>query len=193
MKKHLFLTGPSGCGKSTLIRSELASSAAYAGGFITERMTAHDGTLLGYDLFPAAVAAGRDGYDGLRFLDYTVNPPAHDNEVFRVQGVRMLNESVYYPFVLLDEFGGFEMLVPQFRGALAELLNSDRPIIGVLKAPANADELKRRLGLGDRFTMMTENLRQVLSADEDTVLLEMHTRGEEAVRRIVHEWVREYA
>lgn len=193
MKRHLFLTGPSGCGKTTLLRSELGASAALAGGFITERVVAENASLVGFDLYPAAAAVGTQGYDGFRFLDYTFSPPSHDNEVFRNQGVKLLKEATYYPFVLLDEFGGFEMLVPQFRNALSELLNSDVPIIGVLKSAGNAGELKSRLGLTDRFSIMTDNLRRVLAEDGDTVLFEMRSRGDEVARRLVREWVREYA
>lgn len=193
MKRHLFLTGPSGCGKTTLLRSELGASAALAGGFITERVVAENASLVGFDLYPAAASVGTQGYDGFRFLDYTFSPPSHDNEVFRNQGVKLLKEAAYYPFVLLDEFGGFEMLVPQFRNALSELLNSDVPIIGVLKSAGNAGELKSRLGLTDRFSIMTDNLRRVLAEDDDTVLFEMRSRGDEVARRLVREWVREYA
>ena len=193
MKKHLFLTGASGIGKSTLLRQELGSALSLAGGFITERVKAEDGKLLGYDLLPAAAAVQRDGFERQRFLDYSVSPPVHDNEVFRNTGVKLLEESVYYPFVFLDEFGGFELLIPQFRHALEDVLNSERPVIGVLKETAGANSLRRRLGLGERFSMTVDNLHAALDADEDTVVLTMRERGDELVRRIVRQWVRKYA
>ena len=193
MKKHLFITGPSGIGKSTLLRQELGSALSYAGGFITERMLAEDGKLLGYDLFPAAAAVLRDSFEGRRFLDYSVTPPTHDNEVFREDGVRPLEQSLYYPFVFLDEIGGFELLVPQFRHALEDVLNAELPVIGVLKEAAGADKLRRRLGLSERFSMTVDNLHAMLGADDDTVVLTMRERGDEVVRRIVSQWVKEYA
>ena len=127
MKKRLFLTGPSGVGKTTIIRQALGDSLAYAGGFVTERVLDEQGKLLGYDLLPAAAALSGQAYQRWRFLDYSGPKAEKDNEVFRNQGVRLLQEAEYYPFVLLDEIGGFEMLIPQFRNALAELLNSDLP------------------------------------------------------------------
>ncbi len=193
MRKHLFITGPSGCGKSTLLRRELGAAAGYAGGFVTERRTDADGRVLGYELLAAASVCGADGYDSYRFLDYTVTPPVRDNEVFRGPGVRLLEESAFYPFALIDEFGGFEIVIPQFRNALAEVLNSDLPLIGVLKGRANAAELRRHFGLGDKYTALTENLRHALEADGDTLLLTMEGPGDEAVARAVREWKEEYA
>lgn len=193
MKKHLFLTGVSGIGKTTIIRQALGSAAGYAGGFITERVTDGDGRVEGFDLYPAAAAIGHDGFDGLRFLDLGTTPPRKDNEVFRESAAQMLREAEFYPFVILDEIGGFEMLIPQFRNELAQLLNSDAPIIGVIKGAENAEELRASFGLGEKFTMLTDNLRAVLANDEDTVVIEVKQRGDETARRIVEAWVKEYA
>ena len=193
MKKHLFLTGPSGIGKTTIIRKALGTAAGYAGGFITERVTDGDGRVEGFDLYPAAAAIGHDGFDGQRFLDLGTVPPQKDNEVFRESAAQMLREAEYYPFVMLDEIGGFEMLIPQFRNELAQLLNSDAPIIGVIKGAENAEELRASFGLGEKFTMLTDNLRAVLANDEDTVVIEVKQRGDETAKRIVEAWVKEYA
>lgn len=193
MKKHLFLTGVSGIGKTTIIRQALGSAAGYAGGFITERVADGDGSIEGFDLYPAAAAIGHDGFDGQRFLDLGTVPPQKDNEVFRESAAQMLREAEFYPFVILDEIGGFEMLIPQFRNELAQLLNSDAPIIGVIKGAENAEELRASFGLGEKFTMLTDNLRAVLANDEDTVVIEVKQRGDETARRIVEAWVKEYA
>ncbi len=193
MKKHLFLTGVSGIGKTTIIRQALGSAAGYAGGFITERVADGDGSVEGFDLYPAAAAIGHDGFDGQRFLDLGTVPPQKDNEVFRESAAQMLREAEYYPFVMLDEIGGFEMLIPQFRNELAQLLNSDAPIIGVIKGAENAEELRASFGLGEKFTMLTDNLRAVLANDEDTVVIEVKQRGDETAKRIVEAWVKEYA
>lgn len=193
MKKKLFLTGPSGVGKTTIIRRALGPALAYAGGFVTERSLGDGGRLLGFDLLPAAGAAFDSGFERWRFLDYSGPKPAKDNEVFRNQAVRLLQEAEYYPYALLDEIGGFEMLIPQFRNALAELLNSELPIIGVVKGAENAAAIKSRFGLGDRFTLLTDNLRSVLGKDGDTVLLEVKSPGDPMISRIVKAWAEEYA
>lgn len=193
MKKHLFLTGVSGIGKTTIIRQALGKAAGYAGGFITERVADGDGSVEGFDLYPAAAAMGHDGFDGQRFLDLSTTPPRKDNEVFRESAAQMLREAELYPFVMLDEIGGFEMLIPQFRNELAELLNSDAPIIGVIKGAENAEELRASFALGEKFTMLTDNLRAVLANDGDTVVIEVKQRGDETAKRIVEAWVKEYA
>ena len=156
-------------------------------------MTDGDGRVEGFDLYPAAAAMGHDGFDGQRFLDLSTTPPRKDNEVFRESAAQMLREAELYPFVMLDEIGGFEMLIPQFRNELAELLNSDAPIIGVIKGAENAEELRASFGLGEKFTMLTDNLRAVLANNEDTAVIEVKRRGDETAKRIVEAWVKEYA
>ena len=192
MKKHLFLTGPSGVGKTTLLHEELGWMLQTAGGLATVREKDSSGRVLGYDLLPAAALGGVAGYTPLRFLDYSVDPPARDNEVFRSEGVRLLNEARYYNFALLDEIGGYELLIPEFRHALEELLNSETPVIGVLKSRENAAALSRRFSLGSKFDLQLAQLHSALGQDEDTVILTMTQPGDPICRSVVAQWVREY-
>ena len=193
MQKHLFLCGPSGCGKSTLIRNALGASLAGAGGFVTERVSAPDGSLVGFELLPSAAAAGVEGFRPLRFLDYRVDPPAKDNEVFRTEAVRLLQEAAWYPFALLDEFGGFELVIPQFRAALADFLSSPVPCVGVLKTLDGAAELQRRFGLGERYLALARQLHAALRADGDTLVLDVSGRCDAAAERALREWAEQYA
>ena len=174
MQKKLFLCGPSGCGKTTMIRNALGGKLAEAGGFVTERAVGADGRLLGFDLLPAAAAAGVEGYTPLRFLDYTSEPPKRDNEVFRVEAVRLLQEAEYYSFAVLDEIGGFELVIPQ--------------CIGVLKSPAGVEELQMRFGLGEKYPALARRLREALDRDPDSLVLETSGRGDERAERAVREW-----
>ncbi len=192
IKKHLFLTGPSGCGKTTMIRKALGDNLMYAGGFITERALDESGKVLGYDLLPAAAAGGVQGFEQLRFLDYTVEPPKNDNEIFRNQGAELLKEAEFYPFSLIDEFGGFELVIPQFRKALEDFLNMDQPIIGVIKDFKNADELRQHIGLGERYMLLLDNLHKVLAADPDTQIVRVHGRNDILAMKKVQKWAEEY-
>lgn len=192
MEKHLFLTGLSGCGKTTMIRKALGDKLAFAGGFVTERVRDDMGTLLGYDLFPAAAAAGIGGFVGQRFLDYSCTPPRSDNDVFRNDAVRLLNEAQMYPFILLDEFGGYELIIPQFREALLDVLNCDVPCIGVLKGAPNAAQLQKRLGLGERYPAYRDALEAALRRDSDTMILEVRGWDDRRALDTVARWCGEY-
>ncbi len=193
MKKRLFLCGPSGCGKTTMIRAALGADMAGAGGFVTVRAVGADGRALGFDLLPAAAAAGVEGFSPLRFLDYASDPPTRDNEVFRSDAVRLLREAEYYPFAVLDEIGGFELVIPQFRAQLGVFLSSSVPCVGVLKAPAGVDELRERFGLGEKYPALWRRLRESLEGDPDTLLIDTSGRGDERAERALREWAALYA
>lgn len=192
MKKHLFLCGPAGCGKSGLLREELGPALAMAGGYVTEAARNESGMITGVDLLPAAAAAGIQGFAALRFLDLTCVPPKRDNEVFRGPAAQLLQEAEYYPFSFIDEFGGFEIVIPQYRQALAEFLSSDQPCIGVLKSREEAAKAREQFGLGEKYTMLIENLHQVLANDSDSLLLKTGGYDDQVTRRIVRQWVKEY-
>lgn len=192
MKKHLFLCGPAGCGKSGLLREELGPALAMAGGYVTEAARDKNGMITGADLLPAAAAGGIQGFAALRFLDMSCLPPKRDNEVFRGPAVQLLQEAEYYPFSFIDEFGGFEIVIPQYRQALAEFLSSDQPCIGVLKSREEAAKAREQFGLGEKYTMLIENLHQVLAGDSDTILLKTSGYDDQVTRRIVRQWVKEF-
>lgn len=192
MKKHLIITGPSGCGKTTLIRQVLGSSLAYAGGFITERKLKEDGSLDGFDIYPAAAAADMSSYTGKRFIAKTALGLSKDTEVFRGYGVQLLNEAEYYPFIMLDEFGGFDVLIPQFRNAIAEVFSSDKPIIAVMKNESNVKAVRKNFHLGPRFTQTVEIVRTTLANDVDTQIIEMKKPGDKKARAAIEQWAEEY-
>lgn len=192
MKKHLFLTGPAGCGKSAMIRDALGDRLLYAGGYMTEKQRDDQGRLLACVLFPTAAAGGAAGFERSLFLDLSGPVPNHDNEVFRETARRLLEEAPWYPFSVIDEFGGFELLVPQFRSALADFLSSDQPCIGVMKTEADAEALRRQLGLGERFTLYVRQLHSALKTDPDTLVVEAGGLGAHRARRLVRQWAAEY-
>ncbi|MBQ6397671.1 MAG: hypothetical protein IJI06_05930 [Oscillospiraceae bacterium] len=172
MQKKLFFCCSSGSGCRDAILRELGESIASAGGYITEKAVGADGSLLGLDLLPAAAAAV-EGFSGARFLDFSVSPPKTDNEVFRVEAVRLLQEAPYYPFSLLDSIGGFELVIPQYREALAAFLSSSVPCVGILRPFEEAELMRGFLGLGERCTAFAAKLYSALEADADTLLLDV--------------------
>lgn len=192
MKKHLFLIGVSGSGKSTLINEALGERLSSAGGFVTLRQTDDAGKLLGFDILPACAAGGVEGFEPQRILDYTVRPPKAFTEVFRSYGVQLLDEAQYYPFSVIDEFGGFEIIVPQFRAKLAEFLSYDQPIIGVIKGPENAEQLRRSLGLGEKYTAFYSRLRGALEGNSQTMIVDLSSIDSDTARSLVSQWADEY-
>ena len=192
MQKHLFLTGPAGYGKSEAIRMTLGSALAGAGGIITDNER-DGGALLRCSLLPAAAAGGVEGFEALPYLDLTGTPPRHDNEVFRSEGVRLLREAAWYPFAVLDAVGGFELLIPQFREALAELLNAPTPLVGVLLCRKEAEAMCRRLGLSDRVEQNIGQLWKALRADPDTVIADLSGLHRKKSLRLLEQWAEEYA
>lgn len=192
MQKKLFFCCSSRSGCREMILRELGESLASAGGFITEQAVGEDGTLLGLDLFPTAAAAV-EGFTGARFLDMTVVPPKTDNEVFRSEAVRLLQEAPYYPFTILDSIGGFELVIPQFREALSAFLSSPVPCVGILKPPAEAELMRGLLGLGERCTALAAQLRSALETDADILVLEVPDELESAHISSLRRWAEIYA
>ena len=193
MKRKLFLCGPAFCGKSRLIRDALGRQLQAAGGFCTELSAAEDGSMLGCTLMPAPAAGGVEGFEKELFLDLRQFPPLHDSEVFRGSGVRLLEETEWYPFAVLDEIGGMDLIIPQVRVALSSLLQSDLPLLGVLKTEEDAERLRQLLGPGQRFREFSEQLHRTLSRDPDTEILVIEADAEAEAGEAVRTWAAEYA
>ncbi len=192
MSRHLILTGPTGIGKSTLLRRALGPALAQAGGLVTEAAYGSRGELVGFTLSPAAAAGGVVGFTPELFLDCSRFPPRTDNEVFRGTGVRLLREAAWYPYALLDEFGGFELIIPQYRAALYELLRSDLPILGALMTAEEAEAMRQALGLGEKYRGYEDELLRFLRQDKDTRILELRSPEDPAAAEALETWVRDY-
>lgn len=193
MQKHLILTGADSAACSDIIKTALGGKLAYAGGYVTEAESAPNSAVTGYALLPAAGAAGIAGYEAQEFLHCAGARWTHDNEVFRGEGVRLLQEAQYYPFTVADAFGGFDLIIPQFREALLDVLNADAPMIGVLVGETAGEELRRRLGLGEKYTAYRRALRAALENNTETRLVEVRAPGDADAARLAAQWASEYA
>lgn len=188
MEKRIFLYGAEPETRSRLIREALRDKLAWAGGFVMSAESGAAGFAEGYALCPAAAAAGVEGLPSRRFLDCRVWPPQRDNEAFRELGVQLLREAPLYPFAVLDEIGGYETLIPQFREALEELLQSGLPLLGALKTEAEAEQWRQLFGLGERMTQRCEQLRRELAAAPDCRILDLNEASEEEILSRLHAW-----
>lgn len=150
--------------------------------------TGETGYAVGYALRPAAAAAGVEGLPSRRFLDCRAWPPQRDNEVFRGFGVQLLQEAALYPFAVLDEIGGFETLIPQFREALEALLQSGLPLLGALKSAEETEQWRQLFGLGEKMTQQTQRLRALLAEDPDARLIDLGEHSEAEALALLRAW-----
>ena len=185
MEKNLFLTGPIGCGKSTAIARGMGEFLPGAGGFLTVRQRDEAGNPVAYHIQRPA------GGHREMIINYFQQPYTMYMDVFESFGVQLLEEAKGYPYIVLDEIGGFEVLCPRFMDALMPLLESDIPIIGVMKGAAPAGRMIRNLGLGESYVTGAEALRQWMRQDPDTVLYECGRFDPEALG-LVRQWAREH-
>ncbi len=193
MRRRLLLSGPIGCGKSTLIKNALGPAAARAGGFVTVRVRDGSGALRGFELLPArSLASAAPAEGGAPFLTFGRDGPRRDDGAFLTQAAAMLSLAETAPFAVIDEFGGYELLLDGFTAALDRLLCLPVPLVGVLKAPPAAEELNRRMALGDRYLRAALSLRGRLEADPDTLLLETSGQYDAGAEAALGQWVREY-
>lgn len=171
MQRHLFLSGEHAL---ELICEELSDRLVEAGGYITRPSVAEGGTVVGEELLPSAVAGGVEGFAAARYLDFTGGQLKKDNEVFRIEAVRLLDEAVCYPFALVGVLGGFELVIPQYRAALTAFLNSPLPCVAFLRTEEDALLLGQLLGLSDRYSSYLRQFRSALADAPNTLLLTDH-------------------
>lgn len=192
MKPKLILSGPIGCGKSTMIRMSLRADAVRAGGYVTLRQLAQS-QLLVFSLAPARALADPTAMEHAQtFLDFTQGTLCRNPAVFSGLGVQLLQEALDSPFAVADEFGGVELLLPDFSRALQNLLFQDVPCIGVLKNQEASTALIQRMRLGDDYRIAYHTLREQLESDPNTEILETTGRYDERAWNEVARWVQCY-
>ena len=175
VKKRLFLTGPIGCGKSTAIQWALGEKTVQCGGFLTRRYREPH---LHFTL------ESPNGTAKKVFLDFSTGKPEVDLSVFS-------HPDFSGKVLLLDEIGGIELLNPDFTVALDALLQTDVPLLGVLKGEGPAGALIEALGLTEEYEQAAKQLRQKLSADPDTFLYSCRQFDEAAIS-LAKQWADTY-
>ena len=185
MEKNLFLTGNKGCGKSTIIAAALGENLGKAGGFLTVRELGGDGDARAFWLRQPG------SEDGRMIIDYSRQPYTMHPEVFEDLGVALVKQAQNYDYVVLDEIGGFEILTDSFLDGLMELLRSDVPCIGVVKALGAATRMIQRLGLGDLYVQRSEALHRWMAQDNNTHLYTCSQYDPEGLS-LAREWAAQY-
>ena len=183
MKKHFYLVCERYDEALELVKSALGDKLRSAGGFVS----LDDGG--SFSIFPAEAAVCREDYEGREFMK--ASPPVrHDTEAFREDGVKLLEEAQYYPFALLAYIGGFELVIPQFRSALSDIISSEQPTFAIMLSEKKTEELRCTLGLGDKLTAYADRLRSAVSADGNSICIEACASE---CGGMIAEWIAEFA
>ncbi|MDY6827095.1 MAG: nucleoside-triphosphatase [Bacillota bacterium] len=179
MVKNLFLLGKIGTGKSTLIRNSLLPCLDQTGGFFVQRVLI-GGVCVAFRLLPVTNAEEyllekeQTALEGLSNIFLWNNGRGNwqsNFEVFWTTGVRCLHEglSAGKKLILLDEIGGIELHCPPFMEAVKEIIAGPLPVLGVFKAPPNAETLEECLA-GNGITSVNKVFIDELHKDPVTEL-----------------------
>ena len=177
MKRHLFLTGSIGCGKSTAITVALGEKITQCGGFLTRRY---------WEPRLHFTLESPNGQFAETFLDFPDGKPRVNMDAFSHLGVTLLKGDI----LVLDEIGGIELLCPEFAAALEQVLQTDIPVIGVMKGEGPAGALIDTLGLSEAYVRTADRLRNQLRNDENTLLYECRQFDEHALH-LAKQWAEE--
>lgn len=175
-----------------LIMEELGDRLGEAGGYLTRPALDKDGSVIGQELVSAAAGSGIEGYESYRFLSYTGADLEKDNEVWRIEAARLLQEASYYPFSFAGFLGGYELVIPQYRAALAAFLASPLPCVGAIQTLEHTLMQAGVLGLGDRFTALARQFHDALRSDTDTLVLELSNDDVSRVRTLLSQWIAQW-
>lgn len=156
----LFLEGTIRTGKSTLLRECLLPYQHKLGGFSSQRLWEEDFCRCYRMTAASDFRLDIKYHEGLEhiFRYHQNNYP----DVFKYHGVKLLKEASDYPLILLDEIGGTELLVPEFRQALYDVLSGEIPCIGVLKEAGKAQFMTSTTGSGENVLRCNYELRNFL-------------------------------
>lgn len=124
---NIFLTGKSGAGKSTIIKKLIEKMDCLTGGFIENKVFKNCGTVYEitslYDDSRGIIGEIANG------MDYKTYP-----DIFETLGVKILSDSFKNSDVIvIDELGFFESSCKNFIKSVNKVLDSNKPVIGVLK------------------------------------------------------------
>lgn len=192
--KNLFLEGPSRIGKTGLILDMLGEKICEAGGFSTVRLRYPDRSIAGYRVKePSTMTSPDEDYrEGLTnvFMHFTPDRRFIDETVFVRFAGAALSEAGSHRFLVMDEFGGVELVDRSFTDALKSVIVSDRPVIGVIKNREHAVRLMEKAGTGAGLLSLYDPLRGFIESS-DSMILNMQDAGASAAALLIRKWMEE--
>lgn len=182
--KCLFLEGDMQIGKSTNILKTIKSTIPHnlIGGFMCQRLVHNEETiafcLTSFDKVEAATIEYSSDVPNV-FLENVSGKWIRNEEVFNKVGIEILSNISSKRLIVLDEIGGFELLVGQFRAKLYKVLSKDIPVIGVIKSNKNKLIMKKAIEINDEYIALHQKLcidienifkGKILSANKNNML-----------------------
>jgi len=162
MKPVYLLTGKPGTGKTSLIKQAVSGMKGEPGGFYTEEIRSQ-GVRQGFRLVTLdgreAVLAHINIRSPYRVSKYGVDI----NSLYRV-GVSALRQAARQSdLVIIDEIGKMELFSDDFRGAVSQIINSGKRILGtIMLSPEPWADAIKRLPQVNLVTVTRANYQDVL-------------------------------
>jgi nucleoside-triphosphatase len=162
MKRVLLLTGRPGTGKTALIKETLARTKVKGGGFYTEEIRT-GGVRQGFKLVTLDGQEAILAHVGIS-SSYQVSKYRVDTDSLNRVGVSALRQALKETdLIVIDEIGKMELLLPRFREAVTQALNSGKKVLGTIMLNPHpfADEIKRHLEV-EVLPVTRENRTEVM-------------------------------
>jgi len=143
MKRALLLTGKPGTGKTALIKEALARTKVEGGGFYTEEIRT-GGTRQGFRIVTLDGQEAILAHVGIS-SSYQVSKYKVDTDSLNRVGVSVLRQALKESdLIVIDEIGKMELLSPQFRETVTQVINSGKKVLGTIMLNPHpfADEIK---------------------------------------------------
>jgi nucleoside-triphosphatase THEP1 len=144
MKRALLLTGQPGTGKTALIKEALARTKVKGGGFYTEEIRT-GGIRQGFRIVALDGQEAILAHVGIS-SPYRVSKYRVDTDALDRVGVSALHQALKESdLIVIDEIGKMELLSPEFREAVTQVLDSGKKVLGTIMLNRHpfADEIKR--------------------------------------------------
>jgi nucleoside-triphosphatase len=145
MKRALLLTGQPGTGKTAIIKEALTKTGVKSAGFYTEEIRT-GGIRQGFRIITLDGQEAILAHVGI-FSPYQVSKYRVDAAALDRVGVSAVRRAVHeFDLIVIDEIGKMELISPQFRDAVTQVVNSDKKVLGTIMFNPHpfADEIKRR-------------------------------------------------
>lgn len=153
MPKNLFITGRKRSGKSTLLKTMIDPIIHLTGGYFVQRLFIQGESrafrlvhITSESYLPNRHVQDFEGFSDLIAVTSKENKFYYDT--FKTIGVSALKQACEEKqLVLMDELGRIEIMVPDFMQTVFNVLDSEVPVLGVLKKESNPflDQIKARL------------------------------------------------